>query len=197
MISIWPIDKRFDERLFNLFISSIDVSNFLAMEYKLSPFWTVYVVSKLLSVGIFRTWPIDSRFDVKLLALLMASTVVLYSFDILYRESPLFTVYVMVSCSLVVFVGSFKTWPIDRLFDVRLFASFRSSTVIPYLFAILYKESPLFTVYVFSGTNGLGILSNCPTDNMFDVKLFIFFNSSTVVPLSLAIEYKESPFFTI
>lgn len=120
MISIWPIDKRFDERLFNLFISSTDVSNFLAMEYKLSPFWTVYVVSKLSFVGIFRTSPIDKRFDVRLLAFFMASTVVLYSFDILYRESPLFTVYVMVSWSLVVFVGRFKTSPIDRAFDVRL-----------------------------------------------------------------------------
>lgn len=49
-------------------------------------------------------------------------------------------------------------------------------------------------MYVDSGNNALGIFSNCPVDRILDVRLFAFFNSSTVVLLAAAIEYKVSPF---
>ena len=63
--------------------------------------------------------------------------------------------------------------------------------------AIEYKESPFFTMYVDSGNNALGIFSNCPVDRILDVKLLILFNSSTVVLLAMATEYKVSPFWPI
>ena len=99
--------------------------------------------------------------------------------------------------SSVVSTGSFNTWPMDRIFVVNLFNSFNLSTVVLYFFAMEYKESPFWTVYVVSGVNGLGNFSNCPMDNVFDVRLFIFFISSTVVLLFWAIWYRVSPFWTV
>lgn len=51
----------------------------------------------------------------------------------------------MVDVSVVV-TGSFRIWPIDKMFVVRLFILFSSSTVVLYFVAILYKESPDLTV---------------------------------------------------
>lgn len=76
-MSICPIFKRFDVRLFSSFSLSTVVLYFFAIEYRESPDLTVYVVSLELSSGIFRTWPICNRFDVRLFAFFMASTVVL------------------------------------------------------------------------------------------------------------------------
>lgn len=61
---------------------------FLAIEYRESPDLTVYVVSLEVPNGILSTWPIWRVLVVRLLALLMASTVTLYWFAILYKESP-------------------------------------------------------------------------------------------------------------
>lgn len=97
----------------------------------------------------------------------------------------------------MVSVGISNTWPIDNKLVVRLFKSFILSMVVLYLLAIEYKESPFFTMYVDSGNNALGIFSNCPVDRILDVRLFAFFNSSTVVLLAAAIEYKVSPFLTM
>ena len=96
----------------------------------------MYVVSKLASLGIFKTPPIDKRLDVRLLRFFIASTVVLYSLAIEYRESPLLTVYVMPVVSVSRAVGIFRTPPIDSILLVRLLAFFRASTVVLYLLAI-------------------------------------------------------------
>lgn len=101
------------------------------------------------------------------------------------------------STSLTLSLGNFSTWPILRILLVKLLILFSSSTVVLYLLAIEYKESPFFTIYVDSGNNALGIFSNCPVDRILDVKLLILFNSSTVVLLAAAIEYKVSPFLTM
>ena len=91
-IKIWPIDNRFDVRLFNSFNLSTVVLYFFAMEYKESPFWTVYVVYSEVSTGNFNTWPMDKRFDSRLFISFIWSIVVLYSFAMEYRESPFWTV---------------------------------------------------------------------------------------------------------
>ena len=105
--------NRFDVRLFNSFKVFTSVPNFFAIEYRESPLWTVYVVSSPVSLGIDSTWHMLNRFDVKLFAVFMASTVVLNSLAIEYKESPLFTVYVIPVCSSSG-VGSFSTCPIDN-----------------------------------------------------------------------------------
>ena len=101
------------------------------------------------------------------------------------------------STSLALSLGNFSIWPILRILLVKLLILFSSSTVVLYLLAMEYKESPFFTVYVDSGNNALGIFSYCPVDRILDVRLFAFFNSSTVVLLAIAIEYKVSPFLTM
>ena len=100
------------------------------------------------------------------------------------------------STSLTLSLGNFNTWPILRVLLVKLLILFSSSTVVLYLVAIEYKESPFLTVYVVSGNNSLGIFSNCPVDRILDVKLLILFSSSTVVLLAAAMEYRVSPFLT-
>ena len=140
--------NRFELRLFNSFSLFTVVLYFLAIEYRESPGFTVYVVSLEVPNGILNTSPIWRVLVVRLLALLIASTVTLYWPAILYKESPDLTVYSTVFDDGVSddVVGSFKTWPTDKMFDVRLFNLFISSTVVLYFWAILYKESPLFTV---------------------------------------------------
>ena len=115
----------------------------------------------------------------------MASMVVLYFVAILYSESPLCTVYVIFvgswdGSSISAGFGNFNIWPIDKIFDVKLFNFFRISTVVLNSCAILYKLSPFFTVYVSGSLIGEGIFNNCPTLNVFYERLFKFFNSSTV-----------------
>jgi len=82
-------------------------------------------------------------------------------------------------------------------FDVKLFNLFNSSTVVLKFFAIEYKLSPLFTTYVFSLVDVVGIFSVWPILNKFDVRLFRFFIASTLVSNFLAIEYKLSPETTL
>lgn len=82
----------------------------------------------------------------------------------------------------------------------KLFNFFIASTVVLYLFAILYRLSPDTTLY--SITDGVcsgscvivvGIFNTFPTLSVFDVKLFNDFNSSTVIPNLFAIPYSVSP----
>ena len=73
------------------------VLNFWAIEYKLSPDWTVYssVLSsgRLLSVvGIFKIWQIVKVLLVKLFKVFKAWTVVLKRLAIEYKVSPYLTV---------------------------------------------------------------------------------------------------------
>lgn len=114
----------------------------------------------------------------------------------LYRLSPFFTVYV--NLLLVDVVGISNFWPIERVLLVKLFFSFKAFTVVLNLFAILYKESPFTTVYSVSFSDGIFFTYNFwPIDSVFDVKLFIFFSSSTVKLYFLDIWYRVSPLFTV
>ena len=91
-INIWPIDSIFDVKLFNSFSLSTDVLYFLAMEYRESPFCTIYVVSSGVLDGINRTWPMDKRLLVRLFNSFISSIVTLYFLAMEYKESPFFTV---------------------------------------------------------------------------------------------------------
>ena len=60
-----------------------------------------------------------------------------------YKLSPLFTVYVIVLLdSPWLLLGTFNTWPTDKISLVKLFILFNSDTVVPNLFAIPYSVSP-------------------------------------------------------
>ena len=77
---------------------------------------------------------------------MIESTVVLYFCAIEYKLSPDFTIYVsdvVVSCSCV---GIFNNWPMLRMLDDKLLASFNSFTVTPNFLAMLQRLSPLWTV---------------------------------------------------
>ena len=67
----------------------------LAIEYKLSPLFTVYVVMSLVVDGSLSLSPIFSVLLVKLFNLLISSTVVLFDNAIEYKLSPFFTIYVI------------------------------------------------------------------------------------------------------
>ncbi len=94
-------------------MESTVVLNFLAMEYRLSPFFTIYIllvlgadglVGTIFEVaGIFNFWPICKLVFGKLFNIIMAEAVVLYLLAMEYRLSPLFTVYVVATG--VVFVS--------------------------------------------------------------------------------------------
>ena len=157
----------------------------------------MYVICSESSPGIFKVWPILKVLLVKLLSFFISSTVVLYLLAIAYNVSPDFTVYVLVV--VLVCEGIFKTWPILRVLLVKLFNDFILSTVVLYLFAIPYRVSPLFTVYVFVlvSSFSVGTFNICPTANESVVKLLIDFKLSTVVPYFWAIAYNVSPDFTI
>ena len=60
----------------------------LAIEYKLSPLFTVYVVMSLVVDGSLSLSPIFSLLLVKLFNLLISSTVVLFDNAIEYKLSP-------------------------------------------------------------------------------------------------------------
>ena len=89
--SSWPIVRVFDGRLFSCFSLSTVVLNLLAIEYRVSPFSTMYVVVDVV-LGTRIVWPTDKRFDVRLFNCFNSSTVVLFSLAIEYSVSPLFTV---------------------------------------------------------------------------------------------------------
>lgn len=121
----------------------------------------------------------------------------LYFDAIWYRVSPFFTVQVFPIFSSVV-PGSFNVCPGYRLSDIKLFNVFSSFTVVPQVEAILYSVSPDETVCVVGKVVLVpGIFNTCPICNVFDVKLFVDFNFSTVVSNFFAIVYKLSPFFTV
>ena len=75
-----------------LLISLTVVLYLLAIEYKLSPFFTVYTIhskgSLSLSLFIFKLWPIDKLLLVKLFNFLIDSTDVLNLLAIPYKVSP-------------------------------------------------------------------------------------------------------------
>lgn len=66
---------------------------FLAIEYKLSPDFTVYVFSLLSLVGISNCSPTFRFVELKLLYFTRVSTVVLYFWAIEYKLSPFDIVY--------------------------------------------------------------------------------------------------------
>ena len=120
----------------------------------------------------------------------------MYLLAILYKLSPDTTWYSITVSSwsgILVVVGIFNIWPILKVFDVRLFNLFSSSTVVLNLLEIEYRLSPRCTVYVSGVIVADGIFNNCPTFSVFDVKLFNSFNSFTVVLNLVAILYKLSP----
>ena len=194
----WPIDKMFDDRLFSSFKLSTVVLNLLAMEYNVSPFCTIYFDVDVV-LGISRVWPTESKLVVRLFSSFNSSTVMLLVLAIEYNVSPLFTVYV---CLLVVSVsitspdGINNIWPIDKVFDVKLFNCFKLSTVVLYFCDIEYRVSPFSTKYV-SVNSVVGILSSWPIFILFVVKLFNCLMLSTVVLYFLDIEYRVSPFWTV
>ncbi len=80
-----------------------------------------------------------------------------YLLAILERLSPLFTLYVEVEdddtldeLELLELVEpfSFRTCPMRSKSDFKPFSFFSSLTVMPYLFEIFQRLSPLFTLYV-------------------------------------------------
>lgn len=86
----------------------------------------------------------------------------------------------------------------DKLFVDKLFISFNTSTVVLYLLAMEYNESPFSTIYIFSSSKlSPGIISCCPNDKLFVVKLFVVFRALTVIPYLFAIPYRVSPLFTM
>ena len=62
----WPIDNKLVVRLFKSFILSMVVLYLLAIEYKESPFFTMYVDSGNNALGIFSNCPVDRILDVRL-----------------------------------------------------------------------------------------------------------------------------------
>ena len=80
IISFWPIVRLLFIKLLASFISCTDMLYSLAIEYNVSPDFTVYLFSSTssLSPGIFNTWPIDNKLDVRLLILFNSSTGILY-----------------------------------------------------------------------------------------------------------------------
>ena len=126
-------------------MASTVVLYFLAIEYKVSPTWTICVFVEIFSllVGIFKICPILNVLLVKLFKFLMASTVVLYFLAIEYKVSPTWTVW-----TLEIFVsriGIFKTWPTLKVLSVKSLRDFIASTVTLYFLAIEYKVSPFKT----------------------------------------------------
>ena len=83
------------EILFNLFISSIVVLNFWDIEYKVSPFWTLYVVGCGGVVGSFiiSFWPGRIVFDSKLFNSFNLLIDTLNFLEIEYNVSPHWTIY--------------------------------------------------------------------------------------------------------
>ena len=81
---------------------------------------------------------------------------------------------------------------------VKLFNFFILSTVVLFLFAIEYRVSPAFIVYVIDSV-GISIISVdgsnilLPIVNVSVVRLFNSFILFTVVLFLLAIEYRVSP----
>ena len=115
---------------------------------------------------------------------------------------------------LIELFGIFNTCPTDNIFDVILFNFFISSTEVLYFVAILYKLSPFCTIYSISTLIGISyfspkhsnisslklfvlIFKTWPTLNILLDKLLSCFNTSILILLFLAIEYKESPFATV
>ena len=95
-----------------------------------------------------------------------------------------------------------SVWPTDMMLVFRLFNSFMLFTVVLYLFAIEYRVSPGFTIYVFvvvgdSIYSIVGIFNIWFIDKLSFIKLFNSFILFTVVLLFLAIEYRVSPFCTV
>lgn len=99
-------------------------------------------------------------------------------------------------------VGIFNCWFIDKVLVVRLFCCFNFSTVVLYFFAIEYKVSPDFTVYVVNVV-GISIISvsgnrsTWPMVSVLLVRLFSFFKISTVVLFWVAMRYSVSPALTV
>ena len=79
---------------------------------------------------------------VRLFLLLIALTVVLNIFAILYKLSPLLTTYMRLS------LGIFNSCPTLKLLLVRLLSLLSSDTVVSYFLAIEYQLSPGLSTYI-------------------------------------------------
>ena len=90
IINCWPIVKISLVKLFNFLISFTETPNSLDIFHKLSPDFTIYVLS--VDDGINNFWPMLNISDVKLFIVFSSSTVVLNRLAILYKLSPLWTV---------------------------------------------------------------------------------------------------------
>lgn len=213
IISVWPILNTSEVKLLIILIWFILTPNLLAIDQRLSPFWTTYKFEVLLSlmlsllfvVGNVRTWPIVNMSFVKLFSSLKRSTEIPYSLAIEYSESPLCTTYVFSSISSPVLStspGISRTWPTVNISLVKLFNFIMALGVVLYLLAIEYKVSSFFTMYVVLKLGltvivpEFGIWRIWPTYIVFPTKSFRFTSSSIVVLFELAILHKLSPFCT-
>ena len=92
IISVCPILNTSEDKLLIILIEFILTPNLLAIDHKLSPFWTTYkFVVLLLDVGIVRIWPIVSISVVNPFSSLNLSIETPNSLAIEYNESPFWT----------------------------------------------------------------------------------------------------------
>ncbi len=141
-------------KLFAFIKSFTFMLNFLAIEYRLSPFWTLYVMLLVLLSGvsvlfsfIFKICPILNVFDVRLFNLFNSSTDRLNLCAIEYKVSPFCTVYVSSSvCSSFLLEGTFKVCPIVMTSLFKLFKALKLETVVSNFLAIEYNVSPFLTI---------------------------------------------------
>ena len=97
--------------------------------------------------GIIILSPIFNKLLVKLLYFFISSTVVLYFFEILYNESPFFTVYTIHSSGFdSLLLVTLNTCPAVIVLFLRLFSFLIDSTDVLNLLEIPYKVSPFCTV---------------------------------------------------
>ena len=125
--------------MLSLFIVSTVVLNVLAIEYSVSPSFTIYLL--IADSFNLRTCPILSTSLVRLLSSLILSILILFFLAIEYSVSPLTTVYVSLSV-LLLLLGTIRLVPtFNKLLD-RLLSLFISLTVVSNFLAILHRVSP-------------------------------------------------------
>ena len=87
----------------------------------------------------------------------------------------------------------------DNVLLVKLFSSFRISTVVLLSDAILYRVSPFWTVYIFCDVSpdAVGSFRVWPIVSALVDRLFNVFKTDTVVLYLFAIWYRVSPDLTV
>ena len=101
IISFWPIERLLLDKLLIFFNSLTEVLKLIAIRYRLSPLFTVYIFSVvilllllILFLGIISFWLIDNKLLERLLSFLISSTEVLNFFEMEYKLSPDLTIYI-------------------------------------------------------------------------------------------------------